>query len=109
MVVDRRIAIIQSNNIQENDNCEMTVQLEGPIVDSFYDVALISWHIELRPPLPCLSEPAAAAGLPTFENKSHATLFDQDGTLVPVYLTYACVLLGLHSIANRTQHKSHAA
>jgi phosphatidylserine/phosphatidylglycerophosphate/cardiolipin synthase-like enzyme len=36
MIVDRRVAIVQSNNIQDNDNLEMMTHLEGPIVDSLY-------------------------------------------------------------------------
>lgn len=39
MIVDRKIGILQSDNIQDNDNLEMMVQVEGPIVDSLYDVA----------------------------------------------------------------------
>jgi phosphatidylserine/phosphatidylglycerophosphate/cardiolipin synthase-like enzyme len=62
MVVDRKIAILQSNNIQDNDNVEMMVHLEGPIVDSMYDMALISWHMRMSPPLPTLDTPAAQAG-----------------------------------------------
>ncbi|KAK4159842.1 hypothetical protein QBC43DRAFT_293598 [Cladorrhinum sp. PSN259] len=58
VVVDRKIALLQSNNIQDNDNLEMLVHLEGPIVDSFYDMALISWHKRLEPPLPSAEEPA---------------------------------------------------
>ena len=34
MVVDRQIATVSSNNIQDNDNLEMMSHLEGPIVDS---------------------------------------------------------------------------
>ncbi|KAH6632262.1 hypothetical protein F5144DRAFT_612750 [Chaetomium tenue] len=56
MVVDRKIAVLQSNNIQDNDNLEMMVHLEGPIVDSVYDMALISWHRRLDPPLPSQTE-----------------------------------------------------
>jgi phosphatidylserine/phosphatidylglycerophosphate/cardiolipin synthase-like enzyme len=63
MVVDRKIAILQSNNIQDNDNVEMMIQLEGPIVDSFYDMALISWRLKLQPPLPSHNTPAAQGGL----------------------------------------------
>ena len=88
MVVDRKIAILQSNNIQDNDNCEMMAQYEGPIVDSFYDVALISWHNALNPPLPCLDSPAANIPLPqfpTFGKESFARMFDQQGRLVPTH------------------------
>ena len=85
MIVDRRIAIVQSNNIQDIDNMEMMTQFEGPIVDSFYDVALISWHNALKPPLPLLNRPAAGGPLPTFEGEDHATMFDEHGKLIPVY------------------------
>ncbi|OAA66761.1 IQ calmodulin-binding motif protein [Niveomyces insectorum RCEF 264] len=65
MVVDRKIALLQSNNIQDNDNFEMMVHFEGPIVDSFYDMALISWHGKLNPPLPTHNTPAASGGYPS--------------------------------------------
>ncbi len=74
MVVDRKIAILQSNNIQDNDNVEMMVHLEGPIVDSMYDMALISWHRKLEPPLPSANSPAAAGGLGSFGDKHDAIL-----------------------------------
>ncbi|KAI5922548.1 hypothetical protein F4810DRAFT_672966 [Camillea tinctor] len=61
MIVDRRVGILQSNNIQDNDNLEMMVHVEGPIVDSLYDMALLSWHRKLEPLLPCLASPAADA------------------------------------------------
>ena len=44
--------------------------IEGPIVDSFYDMSLCSWHNELKPPLPSHNSPAALGGLPTFEQQS---------------------------------------
>ena len=69
MVVDRKIAILSSNNIQDNDNLEMMTHIEGPIVDSFYDMSLCSWSKELTPPLPCLGTPAAQAGLPSYERR----------------------------------------
>lgn len=59
MIVDRRIAILQSNNIQDNDNMEMMTHLEGPIVDSLYDMALLSWSKPLEPCLPCHNTPNA--------------------------------------------------
>lgn len=34
------------------------VHLEGPVVDSIYDLLLISWHERFSPPLPCLAEPS---------------------------------------------------
>ncbi|OJD33510.1 iq calmodulin-binding motif protein [Diplodia corticola] len=55
MVVDRKIGVVCSNNIQDNDNLEMMTHLEGPIVDSLYDMALLTWHDALKPPLPLLT------------------------------------------------------
>ncbi|KAI0035523.1 hypothetical protein K488DRAFT_43117 [Vararia minispora EC-137] len=56
LVVDRRVACVNSNNIQDRPNVEMMVHLEGPIVDSFYDMALLSWSNVMKPPLPLLSK-----------------------------------------------------
>lgn len=81
MIVDRRIAIVQSNNIQDNDNLEMMTHIEGPIVDSFYDTALLSWERELEPPLPCRNDPAEAELVNTFHDPSFLGLFDGDGKL----------------------------
>ncbi|KAK3400274.1 hypothetical protein B0T20DRAFT_452372 [Sordaria brevicollis] len=61
MVVDRRVAVLQSNNIQDNDNLEMATHLEGPVVDSLWDMAMISWHKHLEPVMPCLKSPASQA------------------------------------------------
>ena len=66
---------------QDNDNVEMMTHLEGPIVDSFYDLALNSWHNTLNPPLPMSNSPASAAKPPTFEAASHNSLFEENGLL----------------------------
>lgn len=63
MIVDRKYAVLQSNNIQDNDNVEMMTHLEGPIVDSLYDMALISWHLKLTPNLPSSDHPEVEGGL----------------------------------------------
>ena len=54
LVVDRKIACINSNNVQDRPNIEMCLHLEGQVVESFYDVALFSWANKLDPPLPLL-------------------------------------------------------
>ncbi|KAL9087131.1 MAG: hypothetical protein Q9165_006782 [Trypethelium subeluteriae] len=74
MVVDRKFAVVSSNNIQKNDNLEMMTHLEGPIVDSLYDTALISWGNTLDPPLPSHSTPAAEGGLPAFSQETFQNL-----------------------------------
>ncbi|KAL5364539.1 hypothetical protein BJX96DRAFT_168364 [Aspergillus floccosus] len=92
MVVDRRIALIQSSNIQDNDNLEMMVRLEGPIVDSIYDTALISWGRSFDTPLPMLSSPAADEGGYEImyqhfdvENDGLSTILKQHTTKYPHY------------------------
>jgi phosphatidylserine/phosphatidylglycerophosphate/cardiolipin synthase-like enzyme len=64
-VVDRKVAAVMSNNMEDNDNVEMMIHVEGPIVDSLYDTALITWSKELNPPLPSSGSPATQGGLPT--------------------------------------------
>jgi phosphatidylserine/phosphatidylglycerophosphate/cardiolipin synthase-like enzyme len=82
MVVDRKIGVVSSNNIQDNDNFEMLTQIEGPIVDSLYDVCLISWHEVLNPPLPSYNTPASSGGYPTFSDPTFHSLFDANGKLI---------------------------
>ena len=81
MVVDRKFAVPQSNNIQDNDNMEMMIHLEGPIVDSLYDMALISWHKKLEPPPLSHNSPAVTGGLESFGNKNHDEIFAPDGSI----------------------------
>jgi phosphatidylserine/phosphatidylglycerophosphate/cardiolipin synthase-like enzyme len=64
-VVDRKVAAVMSNNMEDNDNVEMMIHVEGPIVDSIYDTALITWNNHLNPPLPSHDAPATSGGLPT--------------------------------------------
>jgi phosphatidylserine/phosphatidylglycerophosphate/cardiolipin synthase-like enzyme len=64
-VVDRKVAAVMSNNMEDNDNVEMMTHVEGPIVDSLYDTALITWNNHLNPPLPSHDAPATEGGLPT--------------------------------------------
>ena len=68
-VVDRKAAAVMSNNMEDNDNVEMMIHVEGPIVDSIYDTALITWNNHLNPPLPSHSTPATEGGLPTSEQE----------------------------------------
>ncbi|KAL5117244.1 hypothetical protein ACEQ8H_004803 [Pleosporales sp. CAS-2024a] len=79
MVVDRKQAIVQSNNIQDNDNLEMMTHVEGEIVNSVYDTALLAWARELQPPLPCLNRPTTTADITLFRDPSFQALFDEQG------------------------------
>jgi phosphatidylserine/phosphatidylglycerophosphate/cardiolipin synthase-like enzyme len=79
MVIDRKIAILQSNNIQDNDNVEMMSHFEGPIVDSLYDVALLSWSKKMEPPLPSHNSPAAQGGISAFEKQDE--IFGPNGEI----------------------------
>ncbi|KAK1989710.1 phospholipase D/nuclease [Colletotrichum falcatum] len=80
MVVDRKIGVVQSNNIQDNDNLELMVHVEGPIVDSLYDMALLTWHKKLDPPLPTIETPAALGELGSFGLNDNS-IFTAEGTL----------------------------
>jgi hypothetical protein len=59
----------------------MMSHLEGPIVDSFYDMSLASWHNALNPPLPTHNTPAASGGFPSFEHESHGEMFHENGII----------------------------
>lgn len=67
MIVDRRVAVLQSNNVLDNDNLEMLLQLEGAVVDGLYDMALVSWDKAMRPNLPTLGSPARDAPIPCLQ------------------------------------------
>lgn len=85
-VIDRRVALIQSSNIQDNDNLEMLSHIEGPIVDSFYDAALLSWGKPLDPPLPLLDSPANDAPIPCYqgvENERNSASSENATTVLP--------------------------
>lgn len=72
MIVDRKYAVLQSNNIQDNDNLEMMTHLEGPIVDSLYDMALLSWNKGFDLPLPCIGDPARITYSASNQENGHA-------------------------------------
>lgn len=75
------MALIQSSNIQDNDNLEMLSHIEGPIVDSFYDAALLSWGRPLEPPFPLLDSPATDAPIPCYEGVGQTnSVFTENGT-----------------------------
>jgi len=100
MIIDRNIAIVQSNNIQDNDNLEMMTQFEGPVVDSLYDMALITWNNPLQPPLPCLKTPAKNSPSPTFNGEGHATMFGQDDRLGNQYSMTSAMPEGANSVGD---------
>lgn len=75
LLVDRQVALINSNNIQDRPNIEACTRLEGDIVNSVYDHALISWGNRLDPPLPCLGTPASKTPSPaSFSGGEESTL-----------------------------------
>ncbi|KAH7885430.1 hypothetical protein F5I97DRAFT_1928808 [Phlebopus sp. FC_14] len=82
MIVDRKMALVNSNNIQDRPNMEMMMHLEGPIVDSIYDMALISWFRPMHPPLPLLSQPfrVPEGGYKFGMKNDYATTYNLDGT-----------------------------
>ena len=77
------MALLQSSNIQDNDNVEMLAHIEGSIVDSFYDAALLSWGKVLEPALPLLNSPAADAPIPCYEEKSNGASAESGAQVLP--------------------------
>ncbi|GAA97074.1 uncharacterized protein L969DRAFT_90487 [Mixia osmundae IAM 14324] len=55
-IIDRKVALISSNNIQDRPNLELMHHLEGPIVQAFYDTFLISFNNQLQPALPMIAK-----------------------------------------------------
>ncbi|KAI9867737.1 MAG: hypothetical protein M1813_008537 [Trichoglossum hirsutum] len=80
-IIDRKVALLMSCNIQETDNMEMMCHFEGPIVDSFYDMTLISWYNALDPPLPTLERPATAKERGERSNDQPRPYQDSNGIL----------------------------
>ena len=58
LLVDRQVALINSNNIQDRPNVEACFRFEGDIVNAIYDHAIVSWGETFRPPLPRIFTPA---------------------------------------------------
>jgi len=56
LIVDRKLVLLNSNNIQDRPNLEMMSHFEGDIVNSFYDTFLISWWLPFQPNLVCLND-----------------------------------------------------
>lgn len=56
LIVDRKLALLNSNNIQDRPNLEMMSHFQGDIVNSFYDAFLISWWIPFQPNVVCLND-----------------------------------------------------
>ena len=67
LVVDRQVALVMSNNMEDNDNMEMMTQVEGPIVDGIYDTTLITWGDTFSSSSSSLSYPAHNGGTSSAE------------------------------------------
>jgi hypothetical protein len=70
LVVDRRVACLNSNNVQDRPNIEMMVHLEGPIVESIYDMAMLTWSSAMNPPLPLLTKPPTCPEVYKFQENN---------------------------------------
>lgn len=58
----------------------MMTHMEGPIVDSFFDMALLSWDRALNPPLPCLLSPPGPQTTYLFgKDNEHVKIKNLDG------------------------------
>ena len=81
-IIDRQIALVNSNNINIRSNVEMMCQFEGDIVNSLYDTFLISWGTPISDPpgLPCLTTPATSNRKFYFGDRQASSRKSQDGT-----------------------------
>src|SRR4051794_24335867 len=50
----------------------MMTHIEGPIVQGFYDAALLSWSLRMDPLLPLISSPSSAFSSPTSREWANA-------------------------------------
>ncbi|EPQ55823.1 hypothetical protein GLOTRDRAFT_138593 [Gloeophyllum trabeum ATCC 11539] len=57
MVVDEKVVLLNSNNIQDRPNVEMMIHLEGPIVSAFVDTFVLSWNNRFKPLPPLIAHP----------------------------------------------------
>jgi len=79
----------------------MACQIEGPIVDSLYDMALIAWNNKLEPPLPAINSPAAAGGVDAVQDSNHENLLSSLGELIGTK-----VIIHPQKLAERQTHGS---
>ncbi|KAI0295123.1 hypothetical protein B0F90DRAFT_1638400 [Multifurca ochricompacta] len=99
LVVDRRVACLNSNNVQDRPNIEMMVHLEGPIVDSIYDMALMSWSNAMNPPLPLLAKPPTQPDVYSFKrDNENLKYIDPDA----IFKT-TCAYLHEQHVGNKAQ------
>lgn len=81
---------------------EMMVHLEGPIADSFYDMALISWFRPMHPMLPLLNQP--------FEKPEGGYKFGMDSEYASVHLLDGKKGAELyHKLTNEEFHRNAAS
>lgn len=57
IVIDRKVALLSSNNVQNRSDVGFMVHLEGPIVQSIYDSSILAWWRSFNPRLPLLANP----------------------------------------------------
>ncbi|KAK6362630.1 hypothetical protein TWF730_000085 [Orbilia blumenaviensis] len=79
MVIDKKVAILNSCNIQDNSNLEMMCQFEGPIVNEIWGHAIATWGVPTD--LNILSANESSSALESdYENISRADpLLDSEG------------------------------
>lgn len=60
----------------------MMTHVEGPIVDSFYDMSLCSWNKRLEPPLPSYNSPNTSTWKSNFQQPSNNEAPKNNGVLL---------------------------
>jgi len=90
LIIDREHLFMHSNNLHDKANMELSVHLQGEIVNSYYDTFLINWGLPLTSPLPLINIPAQTdlSGVPCGV-LGHAPLADMPVNLaLPVPAAY---------------------
>ncbi|KAK6535839.1 hypothetical protein TWF281_000089 [Arthrobotrys megalospora] len=100
MVVDKRIAVLNSCNIQDNSNLEMMCQFEGPIVDDIWDHAMSTWGQTVELGLSSPTEDISPSTSPTVQRSDEVDSLSADDP--PIRLTANDVTEVLNrSVSNR--------
>jgi phosphatidylserine/phosphatidylglycerophosphate/cardiolipin synthase-like enzyme len=81
LIVDRTVALVNSNNVNMRSNMELMCHFEGDVVNSLYDTFLISWREPMsHSRLPCIDTPAQEPLWNHIQEPKHISLAERFNT-----------------------------
>eukprot|EP00026_Physarum_polycephalum_P003289 Phypoly_transcript_03299.p1 GENE.Phypoly_transcript_03299~~Phypoly_transcript_03299.p1 ORF type:complete len:737 (+),score=104.43 Phypoly_transcript_03299:201-2411(+) len=87
LLVDRKMILLTSSNIQGKRNVEFVAHMEGKIVDSYYNLFQKQWGLEFVPPLYLTNVPAPPKSNFPFGKEVHGPcIFHSEHAEVPMLL-----------------------